>query len=446
MTSQGLKRQVKWYVSAALVIGTLGATGLFGNLPVTYSMAGPAAALVWIVTLLFGAFAAVVLAYNFTIWPDKAGAEYAPVRIALGKIPGAIAGWGFYINWGTAGAIASLILGRYIFGTDPSTFLHRQLFAFALVTIFFVFNYFGIKIAGITQTILTILKVVPLILVGLVAIPFVNLSNFHPFWVSGVPGVQANTMEGMLMLFLSAALIATWSTYSTDIFASIVPEIEDPEKGIPRAAWFSVVVSLAFVSLITITAIGVLGSQMGTLSKPLFQYGQIVLGNAGEILLWIALVCGALTVPNVALMSASRVTYQMAVEGDMPKIFAKTNKYGVPYWGLILIYLINVIMIFYTAAYAVLVAIVQVPWIVCWFLLGVANLKIRATKEWHEKAIFKAPWWVVIGAFIVGLIGFGYCYAYGVLWGWHDIILGIVFVLLILVIMAVDSLVSRNKK
>ncbi|MGC8675815.1 hypothetical protein [Fervidicoccus sp.] len=44
--SHGLKRQVGWFVSASLVLGTLGSNGLFGNYPITYRIAGPAASFV----------------------------------------------------------------------------------------------------------------------------------------------------------------------------------------------------------------------------------------------------------------------------------------------------------------------------------------------------------------------------------------------------------------
>lgn len=443
--SHGLKRQVGWFVSASLVLGTLGSNGLFGNYPITYRIAGPAASFVWIVTMIFGGFLAMTLAYDFTIWPDKAGSEYAPVRIALGKYLGGLTAWGFYVSWGTAATIGTLITGWYIWPTNTT---YQTIFTGVTVTVFFIINYFGIKLAGLAEVIMTLLRIVPTIFVGLVAIPYVNLSNFHPFWVasSEIPSASANSLYGMFMLFLAASLYSTWSTYATDIFASIVPEIKDPEKNVPRAGLASTLIPLLFVSLITITGIGVLGSDLGTGEAPLFEYSRIVLGGVGLALMWTALISGTLTNANVAMIGGSRVLYQMALEGDIPKIFAKTNKYGVPIIGLIFTYIINIAMLLYTPIYAILVAMFQVPYMLTIFLLSVANLKIRATKEWHEKAAWKAPWWLIIGFFIIGVLSLMYCWAYGILFGWHDIILGAASEVVMLVLLAIPDIMKRREK
>lgn len=440
---QSLRREVKWYVPVSLVVGTLGSTGIFGLIPATYEMAGPGAALVWVITLLWGFVIAMLLAYDFTIWPDKTGAEYAPVRIALGKIPGVLAGWGFFISWGTSGAIAGLILARYVFGTEAPTYYY-QLFAFALLTVFFILNMLGIKIAGIAQTILAILKVVPLVIVGLAALPLINPANFHPFWVPGIEGVDVSTPAGVFYLFMAAALIATWSTYATDIFASIASEVVDPQKSIPRAGIVASTTALVYIALMAFGAVGVVGEGLAKLPRPLFILGERALGPVGTALLWIALFFGALGVVNTALLSGARILYQMAVEGDLPLVFAKLNKYGIPWISLTLIYIINVVMLVYTPLYVILVAIVQVPWMITWFLIGLANVKIRMTPKWHQVATFKAPWWLVILGFIVSALSLVFIYSYGVLYGWSDIELGFGFILFVLVILALHELAKRK--
>ncbi|MEM4481869.1 MAG: APC family permease [Desulfurococcaceae archaeon] len=442
-TKTGLKREVKWYVPVSLVVGTLGSTGIFGLIPATYEMAGPGAALVWVITLLWGFVIAMLLAYNFTIWPDKTGAEYAPVRIALGKVAGVIAGWGFFISWGTSGAVAGLILARYVFGAGAPP-IHSQLFTFALLTIFFALNMFGIKIAGLAQTALAVLKVVPLVIVGLAALPLINPANFSPLWIPGIEGVNVSDPIGVFNLFMATALIATWSTYATDIFASIASEVVDPQKSIPRAGAVASITSLVYIALIAFGAVGVVGEGLAQLPRPLFILGERALGSAGTMLLWIALFFGALGVVNTALLSGARILYQMAVEGDLPSIFARVNKYNIPWINLTIIYIINVLMLFYTPLYVILVAIVQVPWMITWFLIGLANIKIRMTPKWHQTAAFKAPWWLIILGFIVSVLSLYFIYSYGVLYGWSDIQLGFGFVVFVLIILGINELTKRK--
>ena len=85
-------------------------------------------------------------------------------------------------------------------------------------------------------------------------------------------------------------------------------------------------------------------------------------------------------------------------------------------------------MLTYTPLYIAIIAMVQVPGMLMRFLLSIACIKIRLTREWHEKASFKAPWALIIANFIVGLISLIYIYSYGVLYGWNDIILGFIFI------------------
>jgi len=444
MEGKKLRREAGWFTAAALVLGSLGSSGLYGNFPYNYTISGPSAWLVWLITLIFGFIVALVLAYDYTIWPEKTGAEYYPVRASLGSLLGSIAGWGFSISWGTTPAIVALILGRYIWGVAPETALTRQLFAISVITIFFILNYFGIKVSGIAQNIVTVFKVVPLIIVGLVAIPFINPSYFTPFWKSGVEQINPSTPIGMFTLFLASALVASWSTYATDVFASIVSEVKDPKKNIPRAAVGSGLIALLFVGLITITAVGVLGEGLATMARPLFQYGKIVLGDLGVILLWIALLAGVLGACNASMISASRVLYQMSEEGDLPGIFSKLNGWGVPHIALITIWLLNVLMILYTPLYIVLVAVTQVPFLLTWFLIGVANIKIRGNREWHEKAAFKIPWILAIAALIVGVLSLGFIYAYGIMYGWSDIEIGVIFVVLVIILWFINKITRKS--
>jgi amino acid transporter len=180
------------------------------------------------------------------------------------------------------------------------------------------------------------------------------------------------------------------------------------------------------------------------MARPLFQYGKIVLGDLGVILLWIALLAGVLGACNASMISASRVLYQMSEEGDLPGIFSKLNGWGVPHIALITIWLLNVLMILYTPLYIVLVAVTQVPFLLTWFLIGVANIKIRGNREWHEKAAFKIPWIVAIAALIVGVLSLGFIYAYGMMYGWSDIEIGVVFVVLVIILWFINKITRKS--
>ncbi|MCD6300843.1 MAG: APC family permease [Staphylothermus sp.] len=443
--SSKLVRTIGWITPAALVIGALGSSGIYGNLPYTYIVAGPGAIACWIITLLFGVILAMILAYAFTIWPDKAGAEYPIVHMALGEPWGTLTGIGWWISWGTTPAIVALILGRYIFGTDPSTYTMRQLFAFALVTVFFILNLFNIKVAGTAQNILSVLKVVPLIIVGAIGLAYINPANFSPFWKTGVEWIDTTRPEGMIMLFLAGALIASWSTYATDIFATVVPEMKDPHKNVVKSAVFLSVVCLAFIGLVSVSAVGVLGDGLGTLPRPLFTLGEIALGNVGYVLMFLALIAGVLGAINASLLGASRVLYQMAEDGLVPKAVTKLNRFHVPWIGVTITYLINVLMIAYTPLYIAIVTITMVPFLLNWTLGAFAAVKIRMTPEWHNKATYKASWPLIIAGAIVGVLNILFIIMYGLLYGWNDILIGTGFLIATIIYYIIVRIFYKGK-
>ena len=423
--SNSLKRSVDWTVPATLVIGTLGSTGLFGLVPYTYNIIGPGTIIVWIFTLICGFISALVLAYTSTIWPDKAGAIYYPVRMALKEPWGSIAGWAFIITWATGPVITAQILARYLF----ESMILRQIFAGIILTIFLFLNLFNIKISGLVQIILSVLKVIPLVIVSIVGLFYIDLSNFTPLWRPGV--LDPSTLTGIILAFFASSMVASWSTYVTEAFASITPEVSDPHKNVPKAALIACLIAVMYIALVNIFAVGVLGDELSELQNPLFEAGKRVLGYVGYSLLFIALSTGVLGAINACFIVASRTMYQMAFEGVLPRIFMKLNKHLVPWPSIVFIYALNILMLVYTPLYIAAIAIVQVPGMLVRFLLGIACIRIRLTRKWHEKAAFKASWTLIIANFIVGVISLIYIYSYGVLYGWSDIILGIVFIVVI---------------
>lgn len=417
-----LERSVNWTVPATLVIGTLGSTGLFGLIPYTYKIIGPGTIIVWIFTLICGFISALALAYVSTIWPDKAGAIYYPIYIALKEPLGSITGWAFIISWATGPVITLQIFAHYLF----KSIILRQIFVSVVLTIFLFLNLFNIKIAGLIQTILSILKVVPLIIVSIAGLSYIKLSNFIPFWKSDI--VDLSTLTNITLAFFASSMIVSWSTYVTDALASITPEVIDPHKNIPKATLIACLTAAVYIALVNIFAVGVLGDELGILQDPLFEAGKRVLGHVGYLLLLTALFTGVLGATNACFIVASRAMYQMAFEGVLPSIFMKLNKHLVPQTNIIFIYILNILMLTYTPLYIAIIAMVQVPGMLMRFLLSIACIKIRLTREWHEKASFKASWALIIANFIVGVISLIYIYSYGVLYGWNDIILGFIFI------------------
>ena len=72
-------------------------------------------------------------------------------------------------------------------------------------------------------------------------------------------------------------------------------------------------------------------------AAPHMLYGELLLGKAGKI--WMALVAAlaVISTQNSGVNGLAYIGQGMAKMNMLPQIFAKTNKKGVPYFGVILI-------------------------------------------------------------------------------------------------------------
>ena len=93
----------------------------------------------------------------------------------------------------------------------------------------------GIKEAGLVQTVTTILKLIPLLLVSFVGLFYIHIENFSPFNISGTSNFAAITATTTLTLFAFLGLES-----------ATIPSgnIHEPEKTIPRATMIGTIITI----------------------------------------------------------------------------------------------------------------------------------------------------------------------------------------------------------
>ena len=71
---------------------------------------------------------------------------------------------------------------------------------------------------------------------------------------------------------------------------------------------------------------------------PHMTYATNLLGNAGRIWMGIITILAAASTINTVYASVSRIVQGMGEEGMMPSVFAKTNKRGAAWVGLVVLF------------------------------------------------------------------------------------------------------------
>ena len=186
-----LKRDLGVWSAAAIVVGTVIGSGIF-LVPssMVKSVGSPVMVFaVWIVGGLLSLFGALSYAELAAALP-QAGGEYVYLREAYGPL------WGFLYGWtqmwvAKSGSIATLATGFFIYLANfrpelehtwlivplpigeaghPLEIRYGQVLAMGVIAVLALINYFGVRVGGDVQVVVTLVKVgliVAIILIGL---------------------------------------------------------------------------------------------------------------------------------------------------------------------------------------------------------------------------------------------------------------------------------------
>ena len=235
----------------------------------------------------------------------------------------------FMLNWtnvtvvnGAGGAAVAMIGAEYIlpivFPESMRTQGMTQLTAAVLVTFLMVINFLGIKTGAWTQNILTVIKIGMILLLGFVAfshggskpIESAQSLNSNPFWIA-----------------LGVGLISVFYTYGGyQCTLNFGGDIKHPEKNMPRAIFFGILIIIGLYLSINLAYYSVLGMEGIAAAKLVAaEVARICFGKSASLIVSIAIFLSALGFVNVTLMQIPRSYYAMAQDGALPTIFMKVN-------------------------------------------------------------------------------------------------------------------------
>lgn len=212
---QAIKRPFGFWMATALVVGGMIGSGIF-VLPAQLAPYGSTGIAAWIAGIVGALLIALVLARLTAALPQATGAV-AICADALGPLPGVLIGWGYWVGVWSANAVISLTAIRYLGVFWPSLTASAwatALWATALLWLLTALNLRGAKAAGRFQLVTTLLKLLPLVAVGLILVmialpggPGFSRQTHTPFaWGQLTPAVTLAFFA--LVGFESAALAA----------------------------------------------------------------------------------------------------------------------------------------------------------------------------------------------------------------------------------------------
>ncbi|HLH86042.1 MAG TPA: APC family permease [Thermoplasmataceae archaeon] len=355
----GLKRELKF--SDLIIIGIVGAIGtgiLFSAAGMT-GLAGPASWLAWLLGGIFYFFIGLTFAELVTTYPEAGG----PSRYALythgwfTNVINSMADLIWYIFIPPIEAFA-VVDGLGVFYPSLITSsggptLTGGAIAVALMLVMVPFNYFGVKAFGRSTVYFGIVKLFFYIAVaiGLAAVFYDgrNLTSYGGFLPFGFSGV---------FLAIPLAMFAFGGI-------RVVPDYAEESKNFRKLPLVIVIVVVGqlliyllldwvFVTGINWTKLGITAGNwvgVGNISgNPFIQLAHSYNAPFILVLTLIIGIIGPFVVGYIYLGGGSRVMFAQGRTRIMPDIIKSVHrKYSIPYWALLVIALVGVILAFVSA-------------------------------------------------------------------------------------------------
>ncbi|MFF0461307.1 APC family permease [Streptomyces mexicanus] len=350
----GLRRDVGLIGLMWASVGSIIGSGWLYGAEKAVVMAGPAAVVSWLIGTVAIVLLALVHAELGGMFPVAGGTARYP-HYAFGGLAGMSFGW---FSWLQAATVAPIEVeamigyaGHWHFArgfqhADGTLTTSGFLVAVALMAVFVVVNFLGVRVLAHTNSAATWWKIaIPLATIFVVA-----AGNFHPhnFTAHGFAPFGA---KGVLGAISSSGIIFALLGFEQAI--QLAGESRNPRRDLPRATLGSVAIGAIVYVLLQVVFIGALPLDSFAHGWAKLDFPGISGPWAGVATLvglgWLSVVLyiDAVISPGgtglIYVTATSRVSYGLAKNGYAPKLFERIDRRGVPWFGLAISFLTGVI-------------------------------------------------------------------------------------------------------
>ncbi|MDA8322704.1 MAG: APC family permease, partial [Actinomycetota bacterium] len=396
------------------VTALIGSGWLFAALA-SSSVAGPAAIVAWLV----GGILVILIAFTYMepagMLP-RSGAIVRYPALTHGSYTGWIMGWAYWLSAITVPAIEAEAVVTYVGGQFPTSGINTVsngvtemawpkgiLFGLGLMVIFFILNFFGIRLLAEVNRWLTWWKIIIPALTAVFLFTIVKSSNysslsfhsssgFSPYGTAAIFGAISST--GILFSFLGFRQALDYAG-----------EAKKPQSHVPLATVLSVLIAMVIYVAIQIAFTGAVNWNDIHVILPSGKIGALVhpgdwasLGTStwasaplvdafkaagvGWLGTWATiLVVDAGISPSatgwVYLGTSARTNYGLSVHGNLPKSFQQPNKWHIPWVSLIVATVIGAVFFFPAPSWYELVGFISSATALTYIMGGVGTVVMR---------------------------------------------------------------------
>lgn len=445
MKPLGLKRDLSLLDLIFVGVGGIIGSGWLLASQAAAAVAGPSAVLSWLIGGIAIILVALVYAELSGMLPEAGGTVRYP-QYSHGSLVSFIIGWGGWLSWvATPPAEAEAItqyannFAHILVNSQTGLLTPSGLLVSVLLTVlFFILNYFGVKLFARINTGVTWIKFVIPVLTAVLIIAF----GFHSGNFVSHGGFFPSGFSATLTAVGSSGIIFSLQGFRQAV--ELAGEARNPKRDLPLAVILTVLICVGIYVLLQVAFVGGVSPAMLakgwnslSLDAPFAQLAAAV--NLG----WLAIILQADAMVSPAgtglvyTASTARGLLAMAENGYLPKVFLKLHpKWRVPTNALIFNMIIGILTLLPFSSWSKIIAFVSVTGVISYLLGPVAISVLRRTAPEIERPVkltglsFISPlafivaglivYWTgwpntgyALGAVVVGLLIYFYYYSKG---------------------------------
>jgi len=320
------------------------------------------------IAMVLGALVMIIIAVSYAYMIPKypkAGGEFTFTKECFSKKMAFVCGWFLIAAYLTNVPMNSTAIGLIVDGLDGGAdilkfgfhytiagfeiYLGEMLFAMAILVLFAVLNMFGVKKAGIIQTILSSLLVVSVFTLAIATLFSSEAKgiNMEPIWgfdkaaATAAGATSENISEfanggtgGIISAVLATFAIAPWAYVGFDTIPQAAEEFKFSYKKVIGIMVIAILFGcFVYTANNTVAAVALENWPDRVMAGEwvLLVAAEEMLGVFGKVLIGTAVSCAVLSGIMGFYLASSRLMYSMAKDEYLPKVFAKIEgKHGTP--------------------------------------------------------------------------------------------------------------------
>ena len=326
--SQKLQKNLGLSAALSTVIGMVIGGGVFFKPQAVYTLTGGAPGLGMIAWVIAGiiTIAAGLTAAEISAAIPKTGGMMVYIEEIYGRKLGVLTGWMQCILFFPA-TIAALAV---MFGSQSAGLIGNQNLAIPItlgtILLISVLNTVSSKTSGIIQTVATVAKLLPLILI--IIIGFIRGGGNNSITTPLVGnGMSMGSVIGQLLI----AILFAYDGWIN--VGAIAGEMKNPGKDLPTAIVGGLTFVMAVYIVINVAYLWVLpASELATYDSPASAVAEVIFGPMGGKIITVGILISVFGAINGYLLTGPRILYTLGQQKSIPgyRYFGTLSKSGVP--------------------------------------------------------------------------------------------------------------------